>query len=211
MKKQKFKEILTFLKRSNKLKSVQRYSASLSKNGDTTAEHSWQLTFMVFVIATECNLKINLSRAMALALVHDLAESVTGDIDAYEQIVKGEKLVQDKYEKERLAMKAITKNLSFGKEILNLWNEYGDHKTLEAKFVAALDGIEAYIHIAERGVRAYIPKKFHGYYADGAVSAFDQAAHSVPEIKDLLNLVKKDLKTQFEKVGVKYVAQPHRF
>ncbi len=205
MKEQKVKDIFTFLQRSNQLKSVPRYGYSLSKNGDTTAEHSWQLTLMVFIIAKECNLKIDLSHAMALALIHDLAESVTGDIDAYEQILKGRKLIQDKYKKEKLAMKAITRDLSFGKEIFDLWNEYEDHKTLEAKFVAALDGIEAYIHIADRGVKAYIPKEFHGYYVDRAVLAFDQAVQNVPEVKDLLNLIKKDLKTQFEKVGVKYI------
>lgn len=210
MKEQKLEEILTFLQRSNTLKSVPRYQASLSKNGDTTAEHSWQLTLMVFVIATECNLKINLSHAMALALIHDLAESVTGDVDAYEQILKGKKLIQNKYEKEKLAMKDITQGLSFGSKILNLWEEYEDHETIEAKFVAALDGIEAYIHIADRGVKAYIPKEFHGYYVDRAVLAFDQAAQDVPEVKDLLNMIKKDLKTQFQKVGVKYVGQSPR-
>ena len=86
-----------------------------------------------------------------------------------------------------------------------MWREYQDQTTLEAKFVRALDKIEGFLHIAEDGVELYIPKEFHADYANKAVVAFDEATHHFPELKDLLDAVKKDLQKQFESVGVKWI------
>ena len=37
------------------------------------------------------------------------------------------------------------------------------------------------------------------------MEAFDEATHHFPELKDLLDSIKQDLKKQFEKVGVAWV------
>jgi len=203
MQEAKIKEILTFLQRTNDLKSVPRYSATLLRDQDTVAEHSWQLTMMVFIIGSECNVKIDLAKAMALALIHDLAESKTGDIDAYE-VMTGQKSRDEKMVQEVQVMQDMTTDLSFGKTIYDMWEGYEDQDSVEAKFVRALDKIEAYLHIAQRGVEAYIPKEFHADYADKAVAAFDEATHHFPEVKDLLDLIKLDLKEKFETAGVKW-------
>ncbi|MBI4215072.1 HD domain-containing protein, partial [archaeon] len=168
------------------------------------AEHSWRLALMTFIIASECKVKLDLNRAMALALLHDLAEAKTGDIDAYKVIV-GEQSLDEKAKNEKKAMREMTDDLSFGDWIYSLWNEYEQQESVEAKFVHALDKIEAFLHIAERGVKAYIPKEFHADYADKAVEAFDEATRHFPEVRDLLEMVKTDLKQQFEAVGVAWV------
>ena len=115
------------------------------------------------------------------------------------------KLVKEKAGMEEKAMHEMTDDLPFGDWVYALWREYEDQVTIEAKFVKALDRIEGFLHIAEVGVKAYIPKEFHADYATKAVVAFDEATHHFPELKDLLEEVKKDLKQQFEKVGVKWL------
>ncbi len=160
---------------------------------------------MALIIGSELNVKIDMGRALSLAIVHDLAEAKTGDIDAYTQITEGEQIVDDKAVLEESAMRDMTNDLPVGSEIYALWREYEDQKTLEAKFVCALDKIEGFLHIAESGVEVYVPKEFHGDYADAAVRAFDDAAKGVPELVDFLSVIKNDLRTQFEKVGVKWV------
>ncbi len=160
---------------------------------------------MALVIAPVCNIKLDMSRTLALALTHDLAEAKTGDIDAYTQIIEGKSLVEKKAVLEELAMREMTDGLSFGSNIYNLWREYEDATTLEAKFIQALDSIEGFLHIAEDGVGVYIPKEFHADYANSAVAAFDEAAHHVPELADFLAAIKEDLKKQFEKIGVEWV------
>lgn len=196
-------EILTFLKRSSKLKSAPRFRASLKKDGDSVAEHSWRLALMVFVIGNQCKADINIDRALAIALLHDLAEAKTGDLDAYE-FMSGKRSTTQKMADEEHAMAELTADLSFGEWIRYIWEDYKDQKSVEAKFVKALDKLEAFLHIAECGVQNYIPKEFHSDYADAAVKAFDQASHHFPELEDILDAIKKDLKQQFVAAGIKW-------
>nr|NQU91084.1 HD domain-containing protein [Bacteroidota bacterium] len=54
----------------------------LKNHSESSAEHSWRLSLMAFLVANELKItKVNVEHAMKLALVHDLAESLTGDID----------------------------------------------------------------------------------------------------------------------------------
>lgn len=204
MREEKVHAMLTFLQRCNQLKSVRRYGVTLKKDYDTVAEHSWRLALMAYVIGTECGVHVDLSRVLGIALIHDLAESVTGDYDAYD-VITGKKSLAEKKKEEQEAMRSIIEGISFGDGIQELWNEYEEQKTVEAKFVKALDKIEAFLHLAEGGVEAYVPKDFHSEYADAAVHAFDEATLYFPEVRDLLALVKKDLKKQFEEIGVTWV------
>ena len=205
MRQQKIHDILIFLHRSKALESAERYGTSLRANKNTVAEHSWRLGLMALVIGTECKVRVDMNRTLSLALLHDLAEAKTGDIDGYEQILGGKKLIEKKAALEESAMREMTDDLPFGDWVYSLWREYEDQETVEAKFVKALDKIEGFLHIAEVGVEAYVPKEFHADYATKAVDAFDEATHHFPELKDFLEEVKKDLKTQFEKVGVKWL------
>ena len=205
MRQQKIHDILLFLRRTKALESAERYSSSMRDSKKTVAEHSWRLGLMALIIGTESRVRIDINRTLALALLHDIAEAKTGDIDAYEQIIKGKKIISDKAVMEEKAMHEMTDDLPFGDWIYALWQEYEDQVTIEAKFVKALDKIEGFLHIAEVGVEAYIPKEFHADYATKAVVAFDEATNHFPELKDLLEEVKKDLKTQFEKVGAEWL------
>ncbi|MEK7083828.1 MAG: HD domain-containing protein [Patescibacteria group bacterium] len=205
MQQQKIREILTFLQRCNQLKSVPRFTSSLKKDGDSVAEHSWRLALMTYVIGNECKVPVDLHKAVGIALLHDLAEAKTGDFDAYEFMV-GKRSLDDKRKDEAKAMDEMTAGISFGDWVRFVWEEFENQNTIEAKFVKALDRIEAFLHISERGVAAYIPKEFHSDYADKAVKAFDDATRHFPEVKDLLNMVKDDLKKQFEEAGVAWVS-----
>jgi len=206
MRQQKVKDILLFLHRSKALESIERYGTSLRGNKNTVAEHSWRLALMALVIGTECKARVDINRAITLALLHDLAEAKTGDIDAYSQIIEGKKLIANKAIMEDSAVHEMTDDLPFGDWIYSLWKESEDKETVEAKFVKALDRIEGFLHIAEDGVKMYIPKEFHADYANQAVEAFDDATHHFPELKDFLDTIKDDLKKQFEEVGVKWVS-----
>ena len=199
MKQQKINDILLFLQRSKGLQSAKRYGSSLRDEQNTVAGHSWRLALMALVIGSECKVNVNMNRTLTLAIVHDLAEAKTGDADAYDQIVTGKHT--DKAVQEDAAMRDMTDDISFGDWIYSLWREYED----QAKFVRALDRIEGFLHIAESGVEMYIPKEFHADYASNAVAAFDEATHHFPELKDFLDVVKKDLRVQFEKAGVEWV------
>lgn len=206
MRTQKIQNILTFLHRSKSLETAERYQTSLKEGKrNTVAEHSWRLALMALVIGEECKVRADIPHAVSLALLHDLAEAKTGDIDAYDQVMQGKSLIENKAKEEEEAMKEIVDDLPFGDWIFNYWEEYEAQKTVEAKFVKALDKIEGFLHIAEVGVEAYVPKEFHADYASKAVGAFDEATNHFPELKDLLDAVKDDLKVKCEEAGIAWI------
>ena len=75
-------KIFGFLGKVENLKSTLRYLHTKSGRRESTAEHSWRLALMSFVVAPELGLKLDVTKATQMAIVHDLAEAVTGDIDA---------------------------------------------------------------------------------------------------------------------------------
>jgi putative hydrolase of HD superfamily len=205
MKQQTIEDILTFLRRSKELELIKRYGSSLRGNRNSVADHSWRLGVMVLVIGAECKVRLDTGRALALALMHDLGEAETGDIDAYDQIRKGMDFINRKATEEDAAVRKMTNDLTFGDWIYDMWREYEDQITTEARFVKALDKIEGFLHIAESGVEMYIPKEFHAAYANEAVKAFDEATHHFPELEDLLDAIKADLRKQFERARVEWI------
>lgn len=81
-----------------------------------------------------------MNRCIKMCLVHDMAESVIGDIPPCANIPKS-----SKHQMEMDAMVKFKKLLSLNyneNEIWDLWNEYENQKSLEALFVKDLDRIE---------------------------------------------------------------------
>ena len=159
---------------------------------------------MVSIIGTELKAPVKIEHAMKIALVHDLAEMKTDDIDAYEVLQKRVSL-EDKQKNEMIAMKEIVEGISFGDEIYNLWEEFERQETIEAKFVKALDKIEAFMHLDETGTGVYLPPEFHGDYADAAVENFDKALSHFPLLQPILDPIKENLKQKFAELGIEWV------
>lgn len=189
----KCKEIVHFLEQAGNLKTTLRFGSSL-KEQEPTASHSWRVALMVFLLADEMNIQVDITKAIKLALVHDLAEAITGDIDAVD-IMQKKILKEEKRMMEQQAIEKLTNNFSFGKTIKHLWDEYEQQHTAEAQLVKAIDKIEAFLHIKEAGHKQYTPKVFVHSYADPSVKR-------VPKLLGLLNVVKQQLKQEFSKGNV---------
>ena len=191
-------KIFDFLHKVENLKSTLRYNKTTSGRRESTAEHSWRLALMTFIIADALKLNIDINRAVKIALVHDLAEALTGDIDAI--LIAEGKFSKD--EKERQEIEAIM-NLQkalpevIGKEISDLWYEYNNCETREAKFVKALDKLETLTQLAESGYKTYDKPEFIANYANKSVKSF-------PELSEVLKIVKRKLKAEFDKGNIEW-------
>lgn len=184
-------KIFDFLYLVSDMKKSIRYG-DYDIDGDSSADHSWRLSLMTFIIADELNLDINVLRAVKIAIVHDLPEAITKDID-YGRIYRGEIDPKDKQKGEIDAMIKIKNSLpeKIGKEIFELWQEYEDAKTKEALFVKALDKIETITYIVEKS-RTYSDIDLIATYTDKHIKNF-------PKLKDVLRELKMRLKKEFEK------------
>jgi len=194
-------KIFDFLKTAGKLKKTLRYKSSAKMPKESVADHTWRLALMSFMLADELKLEINITKAMKIALAHDLAEAITGDIDAlliYRKLVSPEA----KKKGEGAAMKKLKAILpkKMGKKIMKLWQEYNDGSSAEAKYVYALDKIEALTYLSETGYKTYGDEKqadLIPIYADRAVANFK-------ELKPVLKILKNKIKKEFRKGGLKW-------
>jgi len=179
----------------SKLKQTYRFSEVKDMHHDSTADHSWRLAFMAFMIANELKLDIDVLRTMKIAIVHDLAELVTGDIDV-RLIIDRKKTVEEKDKGEIDAMKKITEDLpeEHKKEINDLWYEYLDSKTREAKYLRALNRMEAYLQCIEAGSQSL---DHPDLFANGC----DDYVKDFPELKDFHKLFKDKFRVMFREAG----------
>jgi putative hydrolases of HD superfamily len=196
-------KIFDFLHKVNNLKKTIRYG-KYDIDGDSSADHSWRLALMTFIIADEFKLEIDILKAMKIALTHDLPEAITGDIP-YMEINNGNTTKEDKNKKEIDAIKEITSTLpdKFGKEIYQLWEDYEYSKSKEGLFVKALDKIETMSYVIEKG-RKYTDLDLIATYPDKHINNF-------PELIPILKELKSRMKKEFIKRGIKWKEEYDKF
>lgn len=128
-------DLLPFIKEIDRLKAVERQT--LIHGGgrpENSAEHSWHLAMAALAFHSFADPRVDLLKALKMALLHDLVE-----IDAGDTFVYGDH--SGKYEKETAAIERILGLLpdDSGAELKALWFEFEERRSPEACFVAALD------------------------------------------------------------------------
>lgn len=129
---------LLFLKEAENLKNVMRSSHTSKGRNESTAEHTWRLALLALVFEDELK-ELDFSRVLKMCLVHDLGETLSGDVPAIEKQNYPNKDVQ-----ERNDLLQITQSLDepLRSSLLGLWEEYEAGQTQEAIAVKALDKLE---------------------------------------------------------------------
>jgi putative hydrolases of HD superfamily len=191
-------KIFDFLHIAEKLKTTYRFGSVKGVRGDSSADHSWRLALMVFQFADELKLNIDIKHALKIALVHDLPEAITGDIDA-STIYSGVNSKEEKQNAEARAIKKMTDILpgQLKEKIKKLWNEYAKAETQEAKFVAVLNKVEALIQVMEYKDKALGQPDFIIHHADSAKNVF-------PETQPLIMHVKKEIRKLFKDNNIEW-------
>lgn len=128
-------QLLAFLKEADRLKLVERQTLiHAGGRRENSAEHSWHLALSVLVFSSLAKEKLDLFKAVRMALLHDLVE-----IDAGDELVYGEN--KGKKEKELVAIERLTAILppEIGAGLKETWFEFEVGTSPEARFVSALD------------------------------------------------------------------------
>ncbi len=110
---------------------------ALRKEND--AEHGWHLALMVMVLSEYANEPIDIMRTMSMVVIHDTVEIDAGDTYAYD-----EKGYESKAEREQKAADRIFNILpeDQAQYFMELWREFEEAKTPEAKFANTLDSVQ---------------------------------------------------------------------
>ncbi len=173
--------IIDFFNTSAKLKKIPRqgWIDKLSLNTpESVADHTFSMA-MIGMIFSDLE-DYNTEKILKIILLHDLAESVIGDITP-QQILKEQKI-----ELENNAMKEILSNLPdrLQKQYTALWMEYQLNYSKEAQLVHQIDKLEM-------ALQAKIYSN-EGYSKDSLDSFFNTAKNEITNPK-LIELLKKIL------------------
>lgn len=131
---------ISFLLEVDKMKKIYRQTHILGKErAENDAEHSWHLALMAFLLSEYANDKVDVAKVIKMVLVHDLVEIDAGDTYAYDE--KGN---ASKRERELKAADRIFGLLpeEQGKELRDLWDEFEEYETPEAKYAHTLDNFQ---------------------------------------------------------------------
>lgn len=137
-------QIFDFMKILDKVCLVKRATLLSDGTSETDSSHTFKLMFWVMLVYPYLKHKYDYTKMLELALVHDIAEAETGDCPKSVQYAHPEKK-QIKNEQELAAMQKYRDMLpsEIGRHIFELYKEYEEKQTPEARLVTALDKVDA--------------------------------------------------------------------
>jgi putative hydrolase of HD superfamily len=146
------------------------------KNSESVADHTYSMAIIGMVLSD--SQKYNTEKILKMILIHDLAESITGDFTP-EQKSKEEKTILENKAIEKI-LTLLPENLQ--KQYSHLWNEYQKNDSEEANFVHQIDKFEM-------ALQAKIYSKQNKSLGD-YLPFFDSAQKEIKD-QNLLNLFKQ--------------------
>lgn len=173
-------KLLDFYKYLDKLKRTKR--AGWVKAGipdsESVSDHSFSTSVLSMILADK--LEVNKEKFIKMALIHELGESIIGDVVWHSQAKGTNEAVLAKKEKdEGKAMRKILKTLE-DKEYLDLWIEMEEKKTREAIMHKEIDRLDV-------AFQAFFNEKRTGVNLD----VFFEFAEKFTRDKEIKKILKK--------------------
>ncbi|XP_062218364.1 uncharacterized protein LOC133918485 isoform X2 [Phragmites australis] len=112
---------------------------------ESVADHMYRMGVMALVAADLPG--VDRDRCVKMAIVHDIAEAIVGDITPSDGVPKEEKSRREKEALDRMC--ELLGGGSRAQEIRELWMEYEENASLEAKLVKDFDKVEMILQALE--------------------------------------------------------------
>lgn len=177
----KIVEFVDFMYLTGKLKNIPRtgWTQHDIPNPESVADHSFRVAILALFLAKD--LGLDESKVVKMAVIHDMAEAVIGDIVTQKGTTVLPNL-ESKLATERSALKTILSSIG-AEKFLELFDEYSEKSTPEAQFVHELDKLEMAVQAKEYELSQ--GKDLSEFY-DSA----DQRIH-LPEFRKMLDIIRK--------------------
>ena len=178
---ERLKKQLEFSLEIDKEKNILRQT-HLSGHGrrENDAEHAWHMAVMAYLLREYSNEPVDIAKVMLMCLIHDIVEIDAGDTYAYDE--EGQKT---QHERESRAADRIYSLLPEDqkKKLRDIWEEFEEGETAEAKFAHTMDNIQpAMLNAAnggvawkERGISMSQIMKRNAHTAEGSQKLWDYA------------------------------------
>lgn len=183
--------ILTLIKLGEKLKSEMRHSWLSNGRQESVAEHTWRVSLMAMLMEPYLTQKVDSEKLLKMIIIHDLVEAEVGDIPAFDTLNDAAAREQ-KALNERMSIERIRDMLDdrLGKEFYELWHEFEEKETYEAKVANALDKLEAQIQHNEADISTWLEIEHKMSFMmdkhvefDGALQTFKDIIENEADLK----------------------------
>lgn len=137
---ERLKRQMEFALEMDKEKGIGRQTYILNAlRKENDAEHGWHLALMTMLLAEYVNEKIDVGRTVEMVVIHDVVEIDAGDTYAYDDAGNATKAEREQKAAERIFGMLPEEQ---GKYFMDLWIEFEEASTPEAKFATAIDSVQ---------------------------------------------------------------------
>lgn len=148
------KREIDFLLEMGNLRHIRRmWRRFFNSEVSNIAEHSFRVIWIALLLAKKEKVK-NEEKVLKMAMLHDIAESRTGDVDYLSRLYADLK--------EELAIGDMFDKTIFESELVGLWREMDERKTIEAKIIKDADTLDVNLELREQGIQP-VAKKFENF------------------------------------------------
>lgn len=137
---ERLKKQIQFMLEVDKLKNIYRQTYVLNENRkENDSEHSWHLALLAMLLAEHANQPVDVLHVMKMVLIHDIVEIDAGDTYCYDTEGYKTKAAREEKAAQRIfgILPEDQKN-----EFYQLWREFEDGTSFDAKFAAMLDRMQ---------------------------------------------------------------------
>ena len=187
--------IVDVLSLAENLKTEMRHSWLSNGRQESVAEHTWMMSVAAVLMAPHLQHPVDLGQTLKLIALHDIAEAITGDIPCFEESARKNTKVADEAE----AMEKMQRMLpaASGQMLLELWREYEDCETQEAKFARALDKLEVQHQHNLADLQTWTEQEFGLVY-----TKMDRECAHDTALMTLLTVIRSRAEKKMERSGV---------
>lgn len=158
-------------------------------HAESISDHMYRMSIITMLAPPSLSSKLNVPHCTKMALIHDMAESLVGDITPVDKAVtKTEKARREGATMdyiETTLLRGVPGGALSGGDIRRIFQEYEDNETLEAQFVHDVDKVELLLQMVEY-------EREHGK----DLSEFMHVAGRItlPEVKEWADTIVKERK-----------------
>ena len=175
----KVRELLDALQIAERLKDATRHCYTKNGRHESVAEHSWMMTLMAYFMKDEFP-EVDMDKVVQMCIIHDLGECFTGDIPTFDKTK-----AHEQNEENLLYSWVRTLPENYANEMIAMYEEMAERKTIESKIYKAIDGLEALIQHNISDLSTWIPKEYelNKTYADDKVAFSEYLTELREEIR----------------------------
>jgi putative hydrolase of HD superfamily len=118
---------------------------------ESISDHMYRMSIITMMAPASLTSKLDLAKCTRMALIHDMAEALVGDITPVDNVPKDEKSRRESETMDYICTNLLGKfggGLN-GQQVRAIWQEYEDSETLESKFVHDVDKVELISQMVE--------------------------------------------------------------